>query len=476
MSPFGKPNIKGLLKRRKIDKLLELVEHDYVAVRKEAVDALAQLGDTQATGVLLKRLMKEHTKEIEDSIAAALAKIDDPALIPNVQALLLMMKKKEAHKFQMENLIKVLDASRDKSAAVPLIFLLDDMAYINSRAAEALVKKGAAGIPLLRSFLNSEGEPFFGGEEKNGSSGVQGPKITYNLNEKIINVLKKLGWSPDNENEELLELYYQGYWEELAGKGKEGHKLIRKRAKSDPYIRKYLQETELKSGNMAKLKKWLKDKDFGLAGKAFKELEQMGTDDSKKLLFDTSLQWLRKTADFGFCQYALEYLNKLGTSPVRQPIAEFLFRDRPQYGGGGKRTGQGAKRSDFLYSEDYIYPEYLEKYTPLFHDYTSYILKLAGYKAYCAGYQFYYPMEEQIDCVQELCKITSPISTNILWLTKGLGTIEVIDQASEFGRVSKQKLDFEPVKKIARKELEKRGNPEYQPDAYLEDRVWKIIR
>jgi hypothetical protein len=186
------------------------------------------------------------------------------------------------------------------------------------------------------------------------------------------------------------------------------------------------------------------------------------------------LVWLKKTADCGFSQKAMDYLYHLRTPEVRQPILEQLFRDPHEYGHGGRLTGQGRKTSKYHYAEDPVFEEHLEKYRPLFHDYTPYILKLAGYKTYLASYQFYYPMEEKITCVQELCEIKSPISSNILWLTKELKSLDVLDKVTETGMGSKKKLDFEPVKKIAREELEKRGNPEYQSEAYLDDSFWKI--
>ncbi|MBN1271542.1 MAG: hypothetical protein JXB26_04655 [Candidatus Aminicenantes bacterium] len=256
--------------------------------------------------------------------------------------------------------------------------------------------------------------------------------------------------------------------------GKEGEKLVRKRARTHPDVRYYLRKKEEKSGDTLKLKKWLNDQDFGYAKKAFNEMEKLKTPEAKKTLFDTSLTWLKKTADYRFGKRAAEYLISLSTPEVRQPLVEYLFRFPEQYGRGGTKVGQGAKHKIFPYDEDPNFVENITRFKPLFMDYTPYILKLAGYKSYIASYQFYYPLEENISCIGELCKIDSPLSTNILWLAKGLKKIEVLDQVDQYARSSQKKLDFEPIKKIARKELERRGNPEYDPSAYLNDKNWVI--
>jgi HEAT repeat protein len=176
MSLFCSPNVKRLLKKKKYEKLIEFVDHKWVNIRKEAIEALGVLSDRRSTEILLKKLLNEHSRDVHDTIATALADINDPAIVSNIQALLLIMKNADEHKFNKEALIKILDMSQDKSAALPLIFLLDDMEYFSIRASKALTKKGTEIIPLLQSFLFAEGEPFYKDSKDGGRPGTHNKK------------------------------------------------------------------------------------------------------------------------------------------------------------------------------------------------------------------------------------------------------------------------------------------------------------
>ena len=81
----------------------------------------------------------------------------------------------------------------------------------------------------------------------------------------------------------------------------------------------------------------------------------------------------------------------------------------------------------------------------------------------------YYKVEASNKAVEELCRQVSPVTTNILHLIKDKTNWEIhrTDHCETESWIDE--VDFQSQRMAAIKELERRGNPPYQPKAYLKD-------
>jgi len=121
-----------------------------------------------------------------------------------------------------------------------------------------------------------------------------------------------------------------------------------------------------------------------------------------------------------------------------------------------------------------------------FEDYGELILKSAsyGYEGKKIGkewYEFHPYLDESDDAIQRLCKLRTPISDNILHKIAQKKDIEVPDRYKAFSQfligvyVNLEPLRFEHQRKMAKVELEWRGNPPYDSLPYPKDEAWRII-
>lgn len=124
-------------------------------------------------------------------------------------------------------------------------------------------------------------------------------------------------------------------------------------------------------------------------------------------------------------------------------------------------------------------PERFSAFRNLLGDYTSLILEAGTYSKSekTVGISdpvthYTYVLNE--DAVKKLCKIDSPISSNILrMLEKTEDTEKLIAEEAAYG-TRYEILSCEPIRKLAQDELKNRGNPPYDPFAYLEEDAWNI--
>lgn len=123
---------------------------------------------------------------------------------------------------------------------------------------------------------------------------------------------------------------------------------------------------------------------------------------------------------------------------------------------------------------------WLEVLDCLFLDYTELILLSSSYLKigettegmYTTIYD--YSTESGDKAVEELCKIKSPVSSNILHLISNKKTISVLMHEHEEYFSNFEDFTFENQKEKARKELTERGNPPYNSSLYFEKDVFKF--
>jgi HEAT repeat protein len=93
----------------------------------------------------------------------------------------------------------------------------------------------------------------------------------------------------------------------------------------------------------------------------------------------------------------------------------------------------------------------------------------SSYESNMRAFQFwdvYYSVEKSDAAVAELCRLASPITTNILHLIKNKLRRE-FHMSDDDGRSWEEYVDFQSQRTMATRELERRGNPAYDLDAYL---------
>jgi len=75
--------------------------------------------------------------------------------------------------------------------------------------------------------------------------------------------------------------------------------------------------------------------------------------------------------------------------------------------------------------------------------------------------------------IQRLCEIKTPISNNILLM---ISKIDKFNVGYQHGTHESETayVDFKPFQQMTKEELKSRGNPSYNPSAYLEEEVWKL--
>jgi hypothetical protein len=78
------------------------------------------------------------------------------------------------------------------------------------------------------------------------------------------------------------------------------------------------------------------------------------------------------------------------------------------------------------------------------------------------------------DALKQICTIKTKTSNNILQLISKRRDVNVVMEISCWRNFCYGDLSFDEQRKIAKDELEKRGNPPYDPSIYLRDEEWKI--
>ena len=85
-----------------------------------------------------------------------------------------------------------------------------------------------------------------------------------------------------------------------------------------------------------------------------------------------------------------------------------------------------------------------------------------------------YDLSGQKDAVAELCEIQTPLSSNLLHKVAGRPSINVMVSWTTCSFPGGyEDLSFEDQKRMAKAELERRGNPPHDPSVYLDPASWK---
>lgn len=165
---------------------------------------------------------------------------------------------------------------------------------------------------------------------------------------------------------------------------------------------------------------------------------------------------------------AITALGELGDKRAIDPILQFLF-EKPrntfdlEY---GKRVDKSSHESARILATIESALLSLANYNPSYPS-VSDILEASGYYR-----DYLYPIPQTghaVQATERLCKQESPITSNVLHLVAQKKNLYYNPKVRDgFVSAEKKKLDFQKQRNMAKEELEKRGNPPYQPKAYLE--------
>jgi hypothetical protein len=171
---------------------------------------------------------------------------------------------------------------------------------------------------------------------------------------------------------------------------------------------------------------------------------------------------------------AISTLGKLGDKRGVDPILKFLFESprnifHLEY---HKRIGRSSFREARILANIESALRNISArscYDPSFpRALIADIIEASGY------YQDYeYPLPQggrAVQATKRICNIKSPITSNLLHLVIQKKAIFYSTPIKDgFASAEKKKLDFHLQRNIAKEELENRGNPPYQPNAYFKN-------
>jgi len=401
--------------------LISMLKDINIGVRKEAVLALAQIGDGRAVESLVSAL-RDKDKDMREAAAKALEKLnpDWPKTeeakkqVPQFIASLCDKDKDVREKAKLA-IIKIGDAS----AVEPLIAILkhsnDD---VREAAVEALGEIGDARVvdPLISELTN------------------------WFVRETAIKSLVKIG------GESVVE--------PLISSLKDKHEYVRSAAAEVlEKINSDWTRSKKATQQIPEFISALMDDDKGVRKTAAEVLGKIGDAHAVEPLI------VALTDEEGVVrQAAAKALCKIGDLRAAEGVIEYLFHTATAVGGSHNLLGDYAHFIDNLV------------------DYSRYrgnsITTSSPEEKHSSG-RIEYDLQARDKATNELCKINTQISNNILHKIIQQNDIKVcVGWSCAFD--SYGTLSFESQREKAKNELTRRGNPPYDPSAYLNKDAWKL--
>lgn len=428
------PNLEKLVKKKDIDGLLKALRYKKAHyIRMKAAEALGKLRDKKAVDQLIHAL-EDEDEFVRREAAEALGKIrNKKAVDPLIH--MLMDKDEYVRTYAAEALGKI----RDKKAVDPLIHVIKDE-DMGEAATVALIRLGEPAVKPLIQMLKDKNE---------------------DVRERAVWALEKLGWEPKRDIGKARYLIVKGEWDELVQLGQLAvGPLIH--ALEDEDARANAAEALGKIGDekaVDPLIHTLEDEERMVRRNAAGALGRIGD----KKAVGPLIQMLKdKNEDVR--NNAAEALSRIGDPSATECVIDYLF--------------------------SFSFPiDIMKSMENLLGDYSSLIVK-AAYVEVLRGYtdsgstteiddstNYSYKLDTALKATKELCRIPTKITGNILWVISNREDREVLKErvggwARDWNEF--EILSFESQRKIVKKELSQRGNPPYEPSAYLDKKAWKL--
>ena len=421
---------------RAVEPLIEALKDQDSFVRRTVAEALGDMHDARVIEPLIEALKDMNDKDVQNEAERALGKIGEPAVEPLIQALTRdpwWLRWKAA---------EVLRKIGDKRATEPLIQALKDKdRNVQLTAAKALGKIGDARAvePLIQSLENLDLE----GMQIAGKALVRigGPTVkplirvlqhTRSMVRTIVaEALDELGWKPRDHTEKAYYLIAKGKWKELTELGK-------------PAVEPLIQT--------------LKDKDWDVRRAAAQALGKIADTRAVEPLIQTFKD------NWGIQEAAALALGEIGDLRAAEMVVNWLFRP-----GDPSTVETPSELDSWIHAMSNLFGNY----APLIIKASMCIKRTTVSKGRKDTYWVDYDIQHSDEAIHGLCVISTQISNNILHraLQRKDITVEV---SCICGDSYHNTLSFKSQREMAREELKRRGDPPYDPSAYLDREAWKL--
>ena len=441
---FG-PSPQVLARKKDVQGLIKVLKKEEDEnVRVDAIAALGMIGDSRTIEPLINAL-KDYNKLVRHKAANILKGKTDPRIIePFIDAL------KDKDQYVRNEAIEGLGRIGDVRVVMPLI---NDRSWPAEKALkEAIGKiKDKQAIEQLQQILVDN---------------------SINLSSDIKDALKvtlfELGWEPQSKSEKARLLINKGDWEldEMVSLGEGAvSKLIQAIRKKDAWA-----SQEIKALGMIGDKRAIKPliekiiRDRYTRYEAAEALGMIRNWNSQELeLLINALS----DKEWGIQESAVVALGMIGDLRSAEAVIDWLFKFEAQSGYLAEKEYSGGAPKECFFGK-------LETKN-LFGDYAQHInYSSQGFvsDSYVTGMHtnWVWSVDESNKAVKELCNIQTSISNNILHKVVSRPTISVTVSEPD----GHKNLNLRKQKMMAKKELEKRENPPYEPTVFLDKQAWKL--
>ena len=436
-----KPNVEKMEAKREVKGLIKALKHKNRGVREKAAEALGRIGDERAVEPLIQALNDEN-RDVRRKAAYALGKIGDKrAVEPLIRAL------KDEDWWFREYVIEALGEIKDARAVEPLVQALKVAESTRERKyiVEALDKLGwkPKDSMEIADYLIGKGD---------WDSRYQFLELVLELEEEY---LVRLLYKPFVVDEEFLKVVIKELGKRRSAKAVEP--LIR--ISLNGLLPDYLRECAIRALGEIKDKRAVEPliQILDLNKRISKEVRDAAMEAlieiGDKKAANAVLMWLLQNNYICTIYYEkLKELKKLGFQTM-------------------KCLSKRIERLKNLFDD---YAEPIAKVTTVFEvryyeaDFIDDIPPIRNYT---------YDLDIAEEGVKQLCEIRTHISNNIIYLVSQMGDTKVrVREQDIMGYVDTiyDVLNREKLRKLAREELKRRGNPVYDPSVFLNEGAWKL--
>jgi len=449
-----------------VEPLIETMNEKDSSVRVLAVMTLGRLRDARALEPLIQAL-KDEDREVRSQAVGALVRMGKPA----VEQLIQTLKDKDPN--VRGDAVLILREIGDVRAVAPLAEALkDEDKDVRLAAALALGKIGDARVvePLVQALKDACSIVQMGAADALADIGDA------RAVEALFHFLRSVSLSSAVEKDkEVREKVAQA----LGKMGEPAVKLLIQALRGEDREARWraawaLDKIGWKPRDDTERAHYLVAHAAALGKKEWDELARLGKPAVEALIHALEDEHLSARSA------AAETLGKIGDLRAAEAIIDWLFMSgQPPLLAPEKELMPELRKAQELNS-------WIEVMKNLFGDYTALILKASmdirtsstvyPGRNHEAG-EVDHHLDESNKAIHELLSIPAQISNNILHRVSRRADIEVMTQWDKkrpevlFGPGA---LSFGAQREAARKELKRRGNPPYDPSAYLDKEAWKL--
>ncbi|MFC2173334.1 HEAT repeat domain-containing protein [Acidobacteriota bacterium] len=462
-------DIEQLKAQKNVKGLVKILKSQDRSERKSAVSALGEIGDTGAVEPLIDLLRADET--LRNEAAFALGRIrDGRAVEPLIETMKIAMK---ADQKQCGIILDALGEIGDPRAVQPVIDTIKSIFWkkkgepVRTRAEQALIKIGEPAVAPLVDLL------LIPGSLKNPVKRI------------AAGLLAKLEWKPAEPGERFGYFWAVRKTAEIDAMGEAAVPMLIEALKDDASDVRITAATSLgrigHASAAGALIRALKDRETAVCESAIQALGELRDRQAVEPL--VRLMGERPKLK----ERALAALGNIGNENAVEALLR-AFESRQ----GGTTTVQALqgirnKRHariviDWLFEHATDYHTWMsDSFKNLFEDYADLILRITTYEVSASKaddrstvHTYTYSLAKSMEALKKLSVLSSLVAHNLLHKVAGRKDLDVLTGKDQNGRDRFEPLNFDPMRRLASQELEKRNSPPYNPDEYLDEEAWKI--